>query len=182
MNAATLDNNPVKTNEYVAYEYSTVQVPRSMEPVYKDIFRSFGWKYEDYSPNVSNPRNVNLKFKRNRRINNRPVVMELQRKCQSALENINHLERSKNVAAFTVAMIIGVIGCAFLAGSVFAAVAEAWVLCFVLGIPGLLVCLVGYLAHSRIYSRKSESTAPLIDREYEVVYATSEQANAIMNS
>jgi hypothetical protein len=108
--------------------------------------------------------------------------MELQRKCQSALENIDRLERSKGVAAFTVAMVIGIIGCALLAGSVFAAGAESWVLCFVLGIPGLLVCLVGYLAHSRIYSRKSRSVAPLIDREYEVVYETSEQASLVINS
>ena len=171
-----------KTNGYVAYEYLTLQAPRSLEPVYKDSFQNFGWFFEDYSPNLGNVSSVNLKFKRNRRIKNRPVVMELQRKCQSALETINRLERSRGVSAFVTAMTIGIMGCGILAGSVFAATAESWVLCFVLGIPGLLLWLVGYLSYNMVYSRKSAKVAPLIDREYEIVYETTEQANSILNS
>jgi hypothetical protein len=166
---------------FVAYEYLTLQVPRSLEPVYKDSFHNFGWTFEDYSPNLGKVGSTNLKFKRNRRIKNRPVVMELQRKCQTALETIDRLERSRGVSAFVTAMTIGLVGCGLLAGSVFAATDESWVVCFVLGIPGLLLWLLGYLSYNMVYSRKSAKVAPLVDREYEIVYETTEQANSILN-
>lgn len=172
--------SPTQQPTFVAYEYLTLQVPRTLEPVYKDSFNNFGWQFEDYSPNLGNPASVNLKLKRDRRLKNRPVILELQRKCHTALENITRLEKSKTTAAITAATAFGLVDCSLIAGAVFAVLAESWVLMGVLQVLGLAACLGGYLSYNKVQSSRSARVAPLIDREYETVYETTEQAHIIL--
>ncbi|GAA2182483.1 hypothetical protein GCM10009785_21940 [Brooklawnia cerclae] len=171
--------------DYVAYEYLTVQADRDLEPLYKDTYRSFGWIIENTTTGVlaggaPNPTTVTLKLKRDRRIRNRPLVNELQRKAESAMEAIHDLENSRTSTALAVALAIGIVGSAFLAGSVFAIEAGLWVLSIPLGAVGLLGWLAGYLAHGRIKARKTTQTAPLIDEQYEIIYDASEQAARLL--
>lgn len=168
---------PTAAPGYVAYEYLTVRAERELESMYKDTYRSFGWILEGYASAIPSTSGISLKLKRDRRIKNRPLVAELQRKAENALSEIASLERSKTTSALASSLTIGIVGCAFLAGSVFAITeSDNWGLSIPLGTIGLIAWLVGFLAHGRIRAKKTQQLGPVIDRQYDVVYETSEQA------
>lgn len=179
-------------HDYVAYEYLTVQAGRDLESLYADTYRSFGWIVESASTGVLNAgagilngnrpgvNTVTLRLKRDRRIRNRSLINELQRKAENALAEIQTLERSRTTTAVATALGIGIVGSAFLAGSIFAIEANLWLLSIPLGAIGLLGWLAGYLAHGRVKAKKTAQTAPLIDEQYELVYEASEQAARLL--
>lgn len=168
------------SRDFVAYEYTTVKADRDLESLYRDSYQNFGWELEGYGSGVPSPNNVSIKLKRDRRIKNRSAVAELQRTCERALESIAGLERSKNTSAFTAALTVGILGCVFLAGSIFAIEASMWTLSIPLGGVGLILWLAGYLVHGKVKARRTRQVDPLIDRQYEIVYDTGEQAARLL--
>jgi len=168
-------------NNFIAYEYKDVTVRRDMEALYVDSFPSFGWKLEGRSPSLS-PSSVTLKFKRNRRTANKSEVARLQREFDNHIEEIKKLEDSKNLAPSAVAYGVGIVGTAFMAGSVFAVTAATPLiaLCVILAIPALVGWTVPYFAFLRIKKNKSEKVAPLIDGKYDAIYETCEKASRLV--
>lgn len=166
---------PVRTDS-LTYEYTRVRTDREMESLYRDSYAAFGWLVDDYGASRSGPNTVTIKFKRPRRIKNRPQVVELQRRAERALLAIAALEKSKDTTAFVVAMVIGLVGTGLLAGSVFAVQSSNWGLSIPLGVLGLAGWLAGYLAHGWVRTRRTARVAPQIDRQYDIVYESCEQA------
>lgn len=169
-----------ETTAFTPYEYLTIQVDRELEALYKDTYRNFGWTIEGYGTGMPNPATVTLKLKRDRRLPNRPAVIEQQRIAEHALATIASLEQSKQTAPMMAALTAGIIGSAFLAGSVFAITANLWLLGIPLGVVGLVGWMAGYVAHGRVRAGRAAKVSPLIDREYETVYAAGEQASHLM--
>ena len=81
----------------------------------------------------------------------------------------------------TAALGIGLVGCAFLAGSVFALEADLLILSIPLGAIGLVCWLGGYLAHGRVQAQRTARVSPLIDQQYNVVYDSGEQASHLLS-
>lgn len=162
----------------VTYEYTAIRAERDLESLYRDTYASFGWSIEGYGPALPNTGYVNLKLKRPRHLKNRPQVVELQRKAEHALTEIARLEKTKTTSAFASSMAVGIVGCAFLAGSVFAITGshEHWGWSIPLGALGLLAWLAGYLTFGRVRARRTAIATPLIDHQYDVVYEACEQA------
>lgn len=168
-------------SEYVAYDYLSVRAERELEPLYKDTYRSFGWTIEGYGPSLAGISTLTLKLKRDRRIKGRPLIAELQRKAESALSQIANLERSKSTTAIALALTIGIIGSAFLAGSVWAiSESDSWGLSIPLGAIGLLAWLAGFLSYGRVRAQKTAQLTPVIDRQYDIVYESCEQAAQLL--
>jgi hypothetical protein len=165
---------------FIAYEYTTIRVDRELEPLYKDAYRNFGWIVEGYGASLPSATAVTLKLKRDRRIKNRPMVLELQRNCENALTAIAHMERSKTTTAMATSLAVGIVGSAFLAGSIFALDADLLVVSIPLGAIGLLGWVGGYFSHGRVKANKTAQLTPLIDRQYDVVYEAGEQATHLL--
>lgn len=168
------------TTDYVAYEYTTIQVDRELEPLYRDTYRNFGWTVEGYGSGVPSINTVTLKLKRDRRILNRQDVQKLQRTAEAALATIASLEHSKGTAPMAAAIGAGIVGSAFLAGSIFAITANLWLLGIPLGIVGLAGWAAGYFLHGRVKADRVAKVAPLIDREYDTIDAAGEQASRLL--
>ncbi len=162
----------------VTYEYASIRAERDLEPLYRDTYAGFGWSIEGYGPALPSTAFVTLKLKRPRHLRNRPQVVELQRKAEHALAEIARLEKTKTTSAFATSMAVGIVGCAFLAGSVFAISGghDDWGLSIPLGAIGLLAWLAGYLTFGRVRARRTAAATPLIDHQYDVVYEACEQA------
>ncbi len=173
------DTSAPVTKAFVTYEYQTVQVDPTKESLYSDVYRNFGWASDGRAP-TRRSGSVQLKFKRDRRIAGRSVLTELQRRCETALRSIDALERSRTVMATIVSILIGLVGVAFLAGSVFSLEASSVALSIVLGAVGLAICVPPYFVFSRLRRVKDARVSPQIDREYDVVYDTSEQAARLL--
>jgi hypothetical protein len=184
---------PVTTEQtpgFTAYEYASVRAPRDLESLYQDTYRSFGWTVESteladpirplpLTPAI-HPSTITLKLKRDRGIRNRQMVQTLQRKAEGSLSNIARLEKSKTTRAMVLAVTIGIVGAAFLAGSIFLMNGGLLVLSIVLGAIGLIGWLGGFVAYLGVKSRRTTTVIPLIDREFDVLYETSEQAARLL--
>jgi len=170
-------------SNFIAYEYKDVTVRRDMEALYADSLPSFGWKLEGTSPALSIS-TVNLKFKRNRRITNKAELTRLQREFENHMSEIEKLEDSKMIAPSAVAYGIGIVGAAFMAGSVFAITAATPLipLCIILAVPGFIGWILPYFLFKKIKQSKTEKVSPLIDRQYDAIYETCEKANRLANA
>ena len=167
---------------FVAYEYKTVTIARGLESIYRDGLQNFGWESEGSVPAVSSQgtATVMLKFRRNRNIKNKGELARLERQFEDSIQEIEVLERSKTTTAFIAAITIGIIGTAFMAGSVFAYLAGMLPLMVVLAIPGFLGWLLPYFCYTGIKAKHTQSAAPFIDKQYDAVYDLGEKAHSIL--
>ncbi|MDR0884991.1 MAG: hypothetical protein LBN22_01265 [Clostridiales Family XIII bacterium] len=142
-----------------------------------------GWTFAPLLHKVFIRRST-MKFKRDRKIRNKPELTQLQRRLDSIASEINFLELSKITGGATVGYIVGVIGTAFMAGSVFAVTSATpnIALCIVLGIPGLAAWVLSYLLFRRISGAKMAQVTPVIDKKYDEIYEVCEKANHLLAS
>ena len=123
---------------FVGFEYLEVSAKRSMESMYVDGYRNFGWEFEGASAQEAGSGAVRLKFKRDRRIPSKAELTRLQRQFEACALEIEALERSKTTAAAIAAFTIGLAGSAFLGGAVFAYLNGLLPLMVILAVPGFL--------------------------------------------
>lgn len=80
------------------YEYSTVRIECDVESLYRDAYRSFGWTLEDTKDGSPETGIVTIRMRRDPRMKNRSIIVELQRRCEDALEDISRMKRVTPVA------------------------------------------------------------------------------------
>ncbi|MFK5160216.1 hypothetical protein ACI3QN_11195 [Propionibacterium freudenreichii] len=181
----TVQNAPA-TDEYTAYEYATVRVPRTFEPLFRDTYPGFGWTVENPRATTSvasvplgrtqRSETVTLQLKRDRNLKNRDMVRALQEEADTALTTIISLERSKTSRAMVVAVTIGIVGSAFLAGSVFAMNAGLAVLSVALGALGLFGWVGGGISYRQVKRRRARHVDPLIENALDTLHEASRRA------
>jgi hypothetical protein len=167
---------------FVAYEYKNITAAHELESIYLDGFPNFGWEPDGSAPFFS-PKGtaaVMLKFKRNRNIKNKGDLTRLERQFENGIQEIEILEKSKTNTASIVAFTIGIIGAAFMAGSVFAYLAGMTPLMVVLAIPGFAGWVLPYFCYTRIKAKRIQTIAPLIEKQYDAVYDVCEKAHTLL--
>lgn len=173
-------------SNYVAYEFLTVDVKKDFELIYTDCYENLGWQsiYNSESENLQiNPGldlTVNLKFKRDRKIKNRSMLVSLQKKCEGALKKIDKLEKSKEFEAMIVSLSTGIAGLLSLTGAVFS---------FLTGETGLTIVLtlfafVGFAFplyfYKRIKADQELKVGTLIQEQYDIIYDVCERAKNLI--
>lgn len=191
--ASTMNEYRQNGRNYVGYEYKEITVDRDKVSLYIDAYQSFGWQLDEnvqpesilgrisVSPSGLSSK-VSIKLKRDRRIINKAELTRLQRHFEDCMNQIDDLERSKTSFATMVAIIIGVIGTAFVAGSVFAVTAEPpiiW-LCILLAIPGAIGCALPYHVHKSMVRKKTASASLLIEEKYDEIYEICEKGSSLL--
>ncbi|MEG0324451.1 MAG: hypothetical protein RR619_10670, partial [Raoultibacter sp.] len=63
---------------FIGFEYKTIDAPRNLVSLYLDYFPSFGWEIEGSDFKAVGSR-TNLSFKRNRKLKNKVEINKLQR-------------------------------------------------------------------------------------------------------
>lgn len=167
-------------NEFVGYEYKSMTISRELENIYRDGYESFGWIMDGAAEKVANPMSVTLKFKRNRKLRNKVELTRLQRQFDAVAKEILALEHSKVTLPATIAYIIGIVGTAFMAGSVFAMLGGSIPLMIVLAIPGFAGWILPYFIYSMMQKKKTEQVTPLIDSKYDEIYDVCQKANNLL--
>ncbi len=165
---------------FIIYEYLNIPVKQSMETLYIDCYKSFGWQIEGMAVNLK-PNVSELKLKRDRRIRNREEIRELQKQFEVALLKLEKMERLKTSKGTIIALGVGLMGTAFLAGAVFAYLAGRILLCVILAIPGLIGCILPYFCYRRITAGQNTKMEEQIERQYDIIYRVCERANALIS-
>lgn len=175
----------MRENSFIGYEYQDVTVKRSMASMIVDGYENFGWEVDSTGETVDNLTTVDkmvIKFKRDRKIRNKAELTRLQRNFDACMKDIESMENSKYLKSSAVAYGIGIIGTAFMAGSVFCITANMILPCIILAIPAFIGWVLPYFLYTSILKKKIIQITPLIDQKYDEIYTVCEKANALLDS
>jgi hypothetical protein len=172
-----------ENSNFIGYEYRDILAVQGMEALWSDSMASFGWALEGSATSLTQGINtVNLKFKRDHKIRNKAELTRLQRQFEAAVREIESLEKSKATGASAFAFTFGVIGTAFMAGSVFSYIGGLIPLCIVLAVPGFAGWILPYFLYEKLKNKKIRSVTPLIDKQYDLIYETCEKASILLDN
>lgn len=172
--------------DYIGYEYKDKVVPAALTSLYLDSYPCFGWEEDPNSPQRDRmpwgTGHVALRFRRDRKICNKTELTRLQRHFDGCVGEIEALERSQHIGATMWALIVGMIGTAFMAGSVFAVTAQPpqILLCILLAVPAFVGWTVPIFLYRALIRRKTVKTAPLIEEKYDELYELCEKGNRLL--
>ena len=154
--------------DFIGYEYLEIKTPENQKLFYLDCYESLGWEPDERADRKQGK----VTLRRNRRISGRTELIRLQRQFEACMAEIHALEASKTAGATPLSLAMGIIGCAFVAGAVFAVTAEPpiyW-LCVLLAIPGFTLWSITPYLHRLLRTRREAIVAPLIENKYEEIY------------
>lgn len=176
-----MNETVIGDNAFIGYEYKDVTIKNDMVSVYADGYTNFGWTLEGTSHPIQKVGSVTLKLKRDRKIRNKAELTRLQRQFDACVNDIIALEHSKVIAAAATAYVIGIFGTAFMAGSVFAYLADMLPIMVILAIPGFVGWIIPYFCYVHISKKKTDKVTPLIDGKYDEIYDVCEKANNMLS-
>ncbi len=185
-----MEENGTKQKEFVGYEYKEVIADKSRVSLLVDGYENFGWEVDgnisEFYEECKNPQKQNkviLRLKRNRKIINKMELTRLQRNFESCVREIEMLEKSKTSSATMYALILGILGTAFIAGSTFAVTAQPphIILCILLAIPGFLGWILPYFVYRRVLGKQTEKVTPLIEDKYDEIYEICKKGNRLLS-
>lgn len=184
--------------QYIGYDYKEMTVSKKFEPVWKDSYINFGWEIEKSQPAIEkhawgpirvmaaplailhgemfknmvedhvSTNKVELKMKRDRKIQNRNELNRLQVSLDTTLNEMEHLEATKTYGASVVACIIGLIGTVCMAFSMFSYLASNMAGC----VGFAIVAFVGWIMSYVSYILLKKKREAVVDKETEVKYDT----------
>ncbi|MDL2213961.1 hypothetical protein LJB76_00195 [Clostridia bacterium OttesenSCG-928-O13] len=165
---------------YIGYEYMELNAQSERISMYLDGYLSFGWVADE---NVPQSRN-SIKLKRDRKIINKTELTRLQRHFEACMDEIKALEKAKTNRATMLAILVGVFGTAFMAGSVFAVTHQPplILLTILLGVPGLVGWALPIFLFRVLLRRDAAKMAPLIEAKYDEIYEICEKGNKLLHS
>lgn len=167
---------------FTSYEYKELNVKEEQASFYLDCYENFGWKQDENFPLQNKGDLVILKLKRNRKIVNKVELTRLQRHFEADMQDIFSLENSKTSLATILALVIGILGTAFMAGSVFAVTAEPpiiW-LCILLAIPAFAGWILPYFVYKKVKEEKIKKVTPYIEEKYDEIYEICEKGHSLL--
>lgn len=183
-----MDETGKGQRNYIGYEYKEITVDSSMASLLLDGYENFGWEVNDslqknsMGGKAGSSQKTVIWLKRDRKILNKAELTRLQRNFEACIAEIQTLEKRKTSKATAYALILGIIGTAFMAGSVFAVTAQSphIILCIILAIPAFLGWLFPYFLYKRIAGEQTEKVTPLIEAKYDEIYEICEKGNKLL--
>lgn len=167
---------------FIGYEYKEITVSSEQAPMYMDCYETFGWEPDENIVTAKGQHSTTIRMKRNRKIMNKMELTRLQRHFEACVQEIDELERSKTSAATIWALAIGIIGIAFMAGSVFAVTHQPpiyW-LCVLLAIPAFAGWIAPCFVYRHVVRLKTKKIQPLIEAKQEEIYEVCEKGHSLL--
>ena len=168
--------------DFVGYEYREITGLDSRVSQYLDCYACFGWQIDENMPAGSRMGQTTIRMKRDRKLVNKMELTRLQRHFEACAKEIQTLEKSKTFAASIWALVVGIIGTAFMAGATFAVTHEPPLipLCILLAVPGFLGWILPYFLYRRIAARQAKKLQPVIEAKEEEIYAICEKGHSLL--
>lgn len=173
---------------FIGYEYKEVVADSSRISFLLDGYENFGWETDGESresagrPGAAAGQKVTVHLRRNRKIVNKAELTRLQRNFEACVREIDALERAKTSTATMYAILLGILGTAFMAGSTFAVTAQPphYILCILLAVPGFLGWIFPYFLYKRTVGKQAEKLTPLVEAKYDEIYEICEKGSKLL--
>lgn len=169
-------------NNFIGYEYKEIIVSKEMTALYLDCYENFGWAADENLSATNGMHQNILHFKRDRKIVNKMELTRLQRHFEACVQEIEALKKAQTSVATIWALVVGIIGTAFMAGSTFAVTHEPpyILLCIILAIPGFIGWILPYFIYQHVRRKQMQKLQPMIEEKYEEIYSICEKGNALL--
>lgn len=167
---------------FVGYEYKEISVPSDHASMYVDCYECFGWETDENFNLTTSVGATTVRLKRDRKIVNKMELTRLQRNFEACAKEVGELERSKTSVATVLALVIGIIGTAFMAGAVFAvtSVQPVYWLSIVLAIPAFIGWIIPYYVYRFKVRTTTQKVQPIIEAKIEEIYEICEKGHALL--
>lgn len=171
-----------KETPFIGYEYKEITVPSGQVSMYMDCYETFGWEIDENIAATNGYHLTTIRMKRDRKIMNKMELTRLQRHFEACTREIDVLERAKTSAATVWALVIGVIGTAFMAGSVFAVTHNPplILLCIVLAVPAFLGWIAPYFVYRCVVEKQTKKLQPMIEAKLDEIYEVCEKGHSLL--
>ncbi len=175
-----------KEKNFIAFDYKEIITDSSRASFMLDGYECFGWEPDEHFSGVMHgvphSSKVVIRLKRNRKILNKVELTRLQRNFEACVNEIAALESAKTANATMYSIIMGMIGTAFMAGSVFAVTAQPPViwLCIILAIPAFIGWALPYPIYKKTVAEQTTRIVPLIEAKYDEIYEICEKGNKLL--
>ena len=167
---------------FTSYEYKEITVRSDKASLYLDCYESFGWQTDENFPPQEVKDRVTLRLKRDRKLVNKTELTRLQRNFEANMDEIISLEHSKTSAATVCTLCVGLLGTAFMAGSVFAVTADPprIALCILLAIPGFAGWIAPCFVYRLVREKKTRQVTPFIEEKIEEIHGMCEKGQSLL--
>lgn len=168
---------------FIGYEYKEITVDAGQVSMFLDGYENFGWiADEQMSGRGGASGQITLRMKRDRKIINKMELTRLQRNFEACALDLKKLEKAKTSAATIWALVVGVAGTVFMAGSTFAVTHEPPViwLCILLAVPGIIGWILPYFVYRRVVQKQKERIEPLMEQKLEEIYEVCEKGHSLL--
>ena len=183
-----------RNGSFIAFEYKEVIADIGQASFLIDGYENFGWEIdENVMPDTTERYSVKkgetqhkkvvIRMKRDRKILNKMELTRLQRNFEACVAEIGNLEKEKTSRPSVLALTVGILGTAFMAGVTFAVTAQPpqILLCIILAIPGFLGWILPYFLYKTGVRKQTEKITPLIEEKYDEIYEICEKGNKLLN-
>lgn len=173
----------MQDKNYVTYEYRTKTVKAKDRAKEIDIAEAFGWEAVE---TVSAPGgNCSVTFRRDRKIEHKAELARLERRAEEIRGTISSLEKSKTRKASIFSWIFGVFSCLVFGGGMSLVMTSEnnignMIAGIILGVAGVILCLVNYPIYNKIALDKTKDVTPAIDSGEEALANILEQGNDLL--
>ncbi len=174
----------MENQNVISYDYKTVRVKREFETMLTDAYQNLGYEVTNVSMAEGTLNSVNVSFKRDRKIKNKIELIKVQNSIDNTLLNIEKLQAKKKNAGVPEGITVGVLGALTFGGGMSISLTLTGVGYLIggiaLGIAGIGIGLLGWLAHNKIKEKKLKEIDPLIEAEFDKLADYCEKANALV--
>lgn len=153
---------------YVVYEYKEIEAKGERAALLMDCYQSLGWEAEQGNAPG--------------KIMNKAELTRLQRNMEACVAEIDAMQKDKTTKASIVSLVLGLIGTAFMAGSVFAVTATppiVW-LCILLAVPAFTLWALAPILYPRMVAKRTKTVNELIEQKYDEIYAICEKGSKLL--
>lgn len=167
---------------FVGFEYMELNVTREKLSFYLDAYENFGWEADEKAAVRERSGLTALTLRRDRRITNKAELTRLQHNFEACVEDVKALERAKTSSATILALVVGLIGTIFMAGSVFAVTADPphILRCVLLAVPAFAGWIAPWFLFRWRTRQKTQQLTPLIEEKYEEIYSLCERGHQLL--
>lgn len=173
-------DKPMK--DYIGYEYKKITVEEDKIAFYLDAYENFGWILDETTSDFKDNGKSILRMKRDRKIINKTELTRLQKHFEDCMSQIGQMENQKSQMATMVSLAQGIIGTAFMVGSVFAVASDTpqYILCAILGLFGIIGWILPVYSFKKIRDKKAIEINPLIAEKEEEIYKICEKSHGLL--
>ena len=184
-----------ENTNFVAYEYKDIALKRSMAAMYIDCMKNFGWELierNEYGILNSNPLAVQiyherpeapdaviLKFRRDKKMDNRRKINELEGQYEDAFKKLGKLDTKNDAKTMGISLGSGIVGAGCIALAVYGFMSSNIFLAVVFTLIGLAACAVGFFANIKFGRKNAQSSEPQKQGLMDLIYDTCEKASVL---